>query len=881
LPEFDGYEKKVNGKEGDDGEKTTTIANADLQTLCTYCGLDSDLTLRLLLHYEVRLMGIGNFYQIFRNLLMMATRVLAESEYDGFLVNRPYLNMLGVKYKDLIAESDVALRAHPKIRKFERGFNELRVNKYVAALEAEKEGATDARIANIKQRIVNIRMGIISNKKESKLFEKLNMNSVQQMIEFLYVSKAGLRLPVLDKTETGNPSTGEETLLKLVDRDKSGFLTELLNLRGLSKLNSTYIVGMKEVLSENDRVHCSYLLHGTVTGRLSSKSPNMQNIPRVTTNADIKPMFIAPPGYYLLEVDYSQAELRVVAELSGDKTMIMYFKNGYNIHCATAAGMVNMSYEEFYPMTKDENHPRHEWATKMKKKAKCYSPDTEVLTQGGWVKLIKYEGENLIQYWPETGKCDFTKPTHWGKTLSESNYLYQDRNVSLNVTSDHWQPFITRNGKYIREKFKDLVGKNGYIPSSAYCPDNKGYLTEEYTRFLAMFAADGNIKKNGVIRFGFKKERKIIRCEKLLHELGLDFTRSERGGVTKFYIPKQTGSYWVLDFITREKELSWECLTTINGKIYLDESKYWDATQDERWTKETCRFFSRVEQTVDVMQALGSIWGIRCVKHTNKNGMSFRLAYNPGGCTKSRVNLTNAKKLTSPTWMYGVTVPSENLIIRHQGRVSCSGNTYNFGVLYGQTAKKLAVTISAASGEPPNEKEAQKGLDKWFKTFPGVKKWIDRQQKIAKRDGFVYSIFGRKRRLPNIYSDKWGIMLEAQRQSVNAPIQGAASDFTQLTSIVVREMKLTGKLPFYMQQVYTVHDSIGYIVKPEHVNDVAKKIVEVGADPDTQTWFGFRMKEVRMKLSCELGLNWGSYHEHDSRIDYVEKYKEDIKLLNK
>ena len=85
---------------------------------------------------------------------------------------------------------------------------------------------------------------------------------------------------------------------------------------------------------------------GTVTGRLSSIKPNLQNIPRDTTAADIKKMFVPPPGQLLVEVDYGQAELRIAAELSGDEAMIDIFKRNYNIHVATACKMFKANYED-------------------------------------------------------------------------------------------------------------------------------------------------------------------------------------------------------------------------------------------------------------------------------------------------------------------------------------------------------------------------------------------------------------------------------------------------------------------------------------------------------------------------------------------------------
>src|SRR5690606_37257483 len=103
--------------------------------------------------------------------------------------------------------------------------------------------------------------------------------------------------------------------------------TGLLKHRKMAKIFSTYVDGMRKKVV-NDKVHSDFLLHGTVTGRLSSRDPNLQNIPRDTTAKDIKKMFIPPKGYLLLQLDYSQAELRVMAAMAGEETMIRWFKEG-------------------------------------------------------------------------------------------------------------------------------------------------------------------------------------------------------------------------------------------------------------------------------------------------------------------------------------------------------------------------------------------------------------------------------------------------------------------------------------------------------------------------------------------------------------------------
>ena len=333
---------------------------------------------------------------------------------------------------------------------------------------------------------------------------------------------------------------------------------------GTSKIKSVRSVGFRVVCDISVEGDHSYVGNGVVNH--NSTEPNMQNIPRVTTQADIKPMFIAPKGYALVELDYSQAELRIVAELAKEKKMIEWFQKGHNIHVAVAveAEKVNtgkdISYEEIYPITKDENHPDHTYWTKRKKRAK----------------------------------------------------------------------------------------------------------------------------------------------------------------------------------------------------------------------------------------------------------------------------------------------------------------TINFGILYEQSARKLAETMKCSV------EEADQFKKEWLNTFPAIARWINKQHKAVKRDGFVYNMWGFKRRLPEIYSSNKGKAAEASRQSVNAPIQGAASFFTLFSAIVIEELRLQGLIPLDFPMVYTVHDSLGFYVRLDKIHEFAKIAQPIMINPQTKEFFGFQMKYVPMKASMEVGLNWGSYHDYSPKEDYTK-----------
>lgn len=161
---------------------------------------------------------------------------------------------------------------------------------------------------------------------------EFNINSTKQLGDVLYNK---LMLPVYKKSKRG-ASTDAETLEKL--EPYSPIIRKILDYRQYSKLNSTYVEGMKALIKEDGRLHTNYNQSATQTGRLSSAEPNLQNIPvRTEEGKRIRKMFTPKEGCVLLDADYSQIELRVLAHMSGDETMIAAFLSGDDIHTGTAA----------------------------------------------------------------------------------------------------------------------------------------------------------------------------------------------------------------------------------------------------------------------------------------------------------------------------------------------------------------------------------------------------------------------------------------------------------------------------------------------------------------------------------------------------------------
>jgi len=173
--------------------------------------------------------------------------------------------------------------------------------------------------------------------------EEFNLASPKQ-IQHIFFEK--LELPVIRKTPKGQPSTAEDVLQELAEEHELPRL--ILENRGLSKLKSTYTDKLpKQIDAKTGRVHTSYNQTGAATGRMSSTDPNLQNIPiRSEEGRRIRKAFIADAGNCILAADYSQIELRIMAHLSADESLLNAFKEGQDIHRATAAEVFNVKVDE-------------------------------------------------------------------------------------------------------------------------------------------------------------------------------------------------------------------------------------------------------------------------------------------------------------------------------------------------------------------------------------------------------------------------------------------------------------------------------------------------------------------------------------------------------
>lgn len=370
LPEHGNYEKQ-------DAFDKIPWDKKELDPLCHYGCQDTDYTLRLMIFFEKKLIDLG-LYSTFRNLIMSASRVLTSVEKNGLYLDREFNNQLLETYKPKIDAARQAIYDLPRVKKFEKKYNQEKIDKYIQSIEAELEeldynDPKDKRkIVSREQKISNIKAGIFTTKKEQELIRPINLGSSVDLPALMY-SEEGFHFEVIKNNESGKPSTDEETLtnlrltVKKPDSPKAIFLDRLLELRGLEKMYKTYIEGWNEKVQDDDRLHGRFLIHGTTSGRLSSAEPNAQQIPKTSVDPNIKLQLKAPKGTLYIASDFSQAELRIMAHLSGDETYLNAFNSGQDPHLAIAATKYHIPYEEALKIYEDENHPEHKiWKVRRK-----------------------------------------------------------------------------------------------------------------------------------------------------------------------------------------------------------------------------------------------------------------------------------------------------------------------------------------------------------------------------------------------------------------------------------------------------------------------------------------------------------------------------------
>lgn len=249
-------------------------------------------------------------------------------------------------------DADITLRLHQnlwdklqQVPSLARVLQEIEIPLVPVLARIERTGAlVDAKLLGIQSRELGDTMVRLQREAYELAGEEFNLGSPKQLSTILY-EKQGL--PVISKTAKGQPSTAESVLAELADQDYE-LPKVIMQYRTVSKLKSTYTDRLPEQINpRTGRIHTSYHQAVTATGRLSSSDPNLQNIPvRSAEGRRIRQAFIAPPQHKILAADYSQIELRIMAHLAQDEGLLQAFRNGLDVHRATASEVFGVPLDE-------------------------------------------------------------------------------------------------------------------------------------------------------------------------------------------------------------------------------------------------------------------------------------------------------------------------------------------------------------------------------------------------------------------------------------------------------------------------------------------------------------------------------------------------------
>lgn len=343
----------------------TSWANIPLNVLLPYNAQDADVTLQLYHVFKPMLQQEGRLWNLFEKHVMPAQHMLCDMTFRGSSVDREWLANAHKEYQK---------KMHDLLVDFQIVINKVLPNTYVVADKEEQ----DKFIAdwNSKPHLPGENM--------PNLF---NLNSRDQCVS-LFRDTYGLKLS--KQTSTGD-CLDADVLAKLAKK-KNAAASILLEYKALSKVDSVYFVGMHDAIDTDGKIHGEFILYGTVTGRLASKRPNMQNIPM-----EAKAMFIPPKGYVCVNVDQSAAELHVLAWMAQDQKMMSIFEHKRDLHRETAAGVFSKKPEDI----SDEE----------RKIAKRVSFGTAygisgvglaALLEPEGVKISEHQGDMYIEKWMKT-----------------------------------------------------------------------------------------------------------------------------------------------------------------------------------------------------------------------------------------------------------------------------------------------------------------------------------------------------------------------------------------------------------------------------------------------------------------------------------------------
>lgn len=917
LPEFADYEKY-------DKFETIPWDKKPLEPLARYGCMDTDFTLRLALFLEKKLIDKG-FYNLYRNLIMPASKVLQDAETNGLPIDLSFNDFLQDKYSKLIQETNDKLRSVRQIKRYQKYSLEQRKQVYIDKLtqEIEELSGDPKKVKSIKNRedkISRILAGEYKTNDEKKLIEPVNFNSTKQMVDLLYISPKGFKFPIVEYTKdkrnkpTDNPSTSEDTLIKISDQDKTGFIKSLLDLRGLDKMNSTYIVGLRELVQSDNKVHPTFLISGTTSGRLSSRNPNGQNIPKVMVNPDIKKQFIPPSGKLFLTYDYSQAELRILAHLANEETMLEWFRTGKDIHLASACKKYHEDYDKIIKIYEDEQHELYPLWKKRRKQAKTinfgivYEQSAHKLAESLSTpeeKVEDSEGQQFLdEYFTTFPKIKkFMDKQH--KFMEKHGYcvsLFGRRRRCPKVYSDNFSEYLEALRQCVDEETEALTTDgwrrydqlyNGQLILTKNCntgilewqpieniniyPDYQGDL---YSFEGKTFSALTNGKHRWLCNHDSKPGSKA------------EFLTTEELYNSKIVRPiHRTGEYNG----NRKKVLDDDLvyllgiiLTDGHLRYYRDKTKPrygkpWYALITQSKEKNIPLIQSAIDKLDNRFTYIHKVYGKKHVWKFNKDFADYLDTIIPNkklnmslihSLTKSQIRLLLDGMILGDGCKPGTRILTSSIEQANLIQVLVVMAGYYSNILINDN-RGIHISNKIKRGKIITKNISYLvtiGESKYF--HHRSTRGINHIKKLSNQKQLIWC--------PTVKNGTWVCRRKGKTyitgNSTNMPCQSAASDMALFASIIVWEKVRKGELP-PMKEVNTVHDSVYQFIEPKYITpDTIYKVWDICRNPSTKKYFGFEIKDVDMSMDFTVGRTMAEELPYIPGYDYNKMLSKDFDI---
>ena len=702
----------------------------------------------------------------------------------------------------------------------------------MAGLEVDLDGVAALK-ATLENEVVDVhrRMELAGLRRSNG---SKDLKALRERINMAYEHR-GRPVPV---TEKGSVSTAGETLLASGD----DLLVAMGETANAEKLLSAFIPALEAgIVNPNYDVLKE-------TGRTSSFNPNIQQQPR---KGGVRELYRPPGGHAFVDSDYSTVELvalaQVCLDLFGHSKMADAINAGQDLHLVTAANILGISYEECVTRYKAGDAEVKD----TRQTSKCFHPDTEVLTQEGWVRIADLRpGQPVLAAQPSAGgqvTVVWEVPTNLTRRRADSLVHLKNKGIDLRVTPEHrmvgYAP--TSRGLGRRRAEGDVIGlgeprvvtpldlpKLRQFPSAGLLDNSRsGWAPDERLLRLAVATqADGSIA-NGRISFGFSKQRKIERLRSLLDsEEYVESITSQ--GATAFRLQRKV-SEDILALLDEDKTLPWRWLdlSPTHRNVALDEVVHWDSytgahRSDGRkagaGVVQASLYSSTFEKNVDVWQALAVVSGKKTRKtHKARKKPEHRDLYE---LSIKKGHLTRGDSVATEQLAYEgevvcLSVPSTFVVVRDGGIPVVVGQCLNFG-LPGGMGPDAFVEFARGYGLDLDRDFVADLKKRWMEAYPEMDEYFAYISQLAG--------VGETFELTQIRSGRvrGGCRYTA---ACNSLFQGLAADGAKLAlKYIVRECFLPGPSPLYGCLPHAfVHDEVLLSAPIDRVHEASVRLEQL------------------------------------------------------